>query len=75
MIETNDCLRQTRVYLYEGKLWRIMAYFPQPSVEMHVIGDKKQTISFGVGSLIDSNFHKIDDLIISNDLTTIIKKE
>lgn len=75
MIDKNDHLRQTGVYLHEGKLWRIMAYFSGPSIEMHVIGDKKQTKSFGIGSLIDSYFHKIDALNVNDDLTTFIKNE
>jgi len=60
MINRDDLLKQESMYLYGGKVWKIVSYCPGPSVEMQCITSGEQ-MSFGLGGLIDKAFKEIKE--------------
>ena len=70
MIIPSDYTKQKRIYLREGKLYRILAYCPEPSVTMVSINDADDQVNFGLGGLANAGF-KPTPLIYNHDSNLI----
>lgn len=60
MINVEDLYRQEGLYLYGGKVWKIAAYCPGPSVTMKCTTPKEQ-MDFGLGGELEKSFKEIKE--------------
>ena len=56
MINSTDYHEQTGIYLYQGKLYRVLGYCLSPSLTMVEIDKPKSRISFGIEGLTNKEF-------------------
>lgn len=60
MINAEDLYKQEGLYLYEGKVWKIAAYCPVPSVTMECTTSKER-MNFGLGGELEKSFKEIKE--------------
>lgn len=74
MVNQDDYRKQTGVYLYEGKLYRILSFCSEPSLEMIGIsnGDIK---SFGVTGLMNDNFKRLPNLKYDHVIDEVVMED
>ena len=72
MIDSKDYIKQKGIYLKDGKLWRVLSYCSEPSIEMlcMVSGER---MSFGIGGLCNSYFTKINELTFNHETCKVEK--
>jgi hypothetical protein len=68
MIDSNDYIKQTGVYIKDGHLWRIVGFCQSPSVTMERIGTITEIReSFGIDGFTNSTFSKVEGLIYDHE--------
>ncbi|MHA1286869.1 MAG: hypothetical protein ACTSPB_05635 [Candidatus Thorarchaeota archaeon] len=73
-----DDIMFDRVYIRDGKLYRVLAYCPEPSITMVPIGERvfsEDQMSFGVSGLTNKEFELVPNLIIGNELNLEVVKD
>ena len=61
MIDPKDYYEQTKIYIKDGKLYRVLSYCSEPSIKMIAISTD-HTHSFGVGGLSNGDFMPVPNL-------------
>ena len=61
MIDSEDFIRQEGIYIKDGKLWKVLSYCPEPSIEMVCMASGERR-SFGVSGITNNSFERLNEL-------------
>lgn len=70
MIDPEDYTNQNKVYMKDGKLYRVLAYCQSPSVTMVPVGEMVthgNCITFGITGTLNAEFTLVPNLNYSHE--------